>query len=155
MADDAIMADASNEDAAIQAFYERRGGNQQQLHIARAHYSAPPASEQVFYQSELAAELGLDWAMGLIKSPQVWRFAAAAAADMGQTPFRNLELQTLAKIGTGGLEHCYRNLKKCYDLDAAHMPEPILLRLPLWDAKATPKPKVVPHLIVTDINKKL
>ena len=128
-------------DGAIESWAADHGGSRQSLEIAGVadDYQQPVSRA---YKSDLCDELTLDWAMGLLSSPQVYRFAQAGLRDMHNTDFRLDELEQVARIGDGGLQNCVRNFRKIYELDASHMPDPLDICVPLWDAKNTP-PKVV------------
>ncbi len=45
-----------------------------------------------------------------------------------------------------GAKNCAARIKEYYNLEKANMPEPLLVKVPLWDAKALP-----PRVVITGV----
>ena len=129
---------------AMEAFAHSHGGAKQRLEAALVTMPAPTSNALDIRHSHTCEELVLDYGLGLLSSVSVGRYAGAALADVQQ--FKQYgtisELEQLGSMAHMNRSHCARKIRSIYSLDDNHMPEPYIMKLPFWDAKARP-PQVV------------
>jgi hypothetical protein len=94
-------------DDAIAQWQRTHGGCRQRLANALSVLPQPiliPHNANNLDKSDTVESLGLDWAMGLMTAPQVYRIAKSVTSDIAKLGcFDSInELEQLARIGDGG-----------------------------------------------------
>lgn len=126
-------------DDVLGTWAESHGGSHQRLRAAGIVGRAPP-SQPKRPDSSLAARLVELNSWGLMSASEVQDLAMSAQQDGCDHP----EVLALARIGASGdhPQNCSRDLAALYKLDQLHIPEPYVMKLPLYDPKGNP-PSVV------------
>lgn len=138
MMDQAIAAwqgEQGSLDDAVERWALRRGGARQQVATAALMGMGPPEDPRrpPSCLASLLAELN---ALGLMSASRLQEISMAAMRDGCDHP----EVQAFGRIAAGGdcPGNASRDLNRLHQLHLKRMPDPFVVRLPLYNIKASP-----------------